>query len=35
MSYDGGTVVAKSRPTLGTPWTVACQTPLAQENKNL
>ena len=25
----GGGLVAKSCPTLGTPWTVACQAPLS------
>ena len=27
--YGGGGLVAKSCPTLGTPWTVACQAPLS------
>ena len=28
---DGGGLVAKSCPTLVTPWTVACQAPLFYE----
>ena len=27
--YGGGGLVAKSCPTLATPWTVACQAPLS------
>ena len=29
MEFDGGGLVAKSGPTLGTPWTVAFQVPLS------
>ena len=29
--FGGGGLVAKSYPTLGTPWTVACQAPLSME----
>ena len=32
MKFDGGGLVAKSCPTLGTPWTVAC--PLDFPGKN-
>ena len=28
-AYGGGGFVAKSCPTLATPWTVACQAPLS------
>ena len=29
MNYDGGSLIAKSCPTLKTPWTIACQAPLS------
>ena len=29
MEFDGGGLVAKSCPTLGTAWTVTCQAPLS------
>ena len=29
LSHHGGGLVAKSHPTLATPWTVACQGPLS------
>ena len=31
LSSGGGGLVAKSCPTLATPWTVACQVPLSME----
>ena len=29
LIFSGGSLVAKSSPTLGTQWTVACQAPLS------
>ena len=29
LNHHGGGLVAESRPTLATPWTVACQAPLS------
>ena len=29
MNYDSGGLIAKSCPTLETPWTIACQAPLS------
>ena len=31
MKLEAGGLVAKSCPTLGTPWTVACQVPLCMD----
>ena len=31
MYGSGGGLVAKSRPTLATPWTIACQAPLSMK----